>query len=98
MLEKLFKDLKHVTDEELRASLALAYHEHQMISRCRDALEIPESLREKLRMIYCDRDTWCPAHTVNEMKQWIACKKMDTTHGFITSQQERAAVLKALFE
>lgn len=96
ILEKFFGDLKYVTDEELRTSLVLAYHEHKVISHCKETLQIPEKLRKKLHMIYCDQDTWCPSYTVNEMKKWISCEKTPTTHSFITSAQERAIVLKAL--
>jgi pimeloyl-ACP methyl ester carboxylesterase len=96
ILEKVFKDLRHVTDEELRTSLTLAYHEHKMIGCSKEDLQISEQLREKLHMIYCDQDTWCPLHTVNKMKKWISCEKTNTTHGFITSTQERAIVLKSL--
>lgn len=96
ILEKFFKDLKYVTDEELRTSLALAYHEYKVIGRYQGTLQIPQQLRGKLHMIYCDQDTWCPLHTVNEMKKWISCEKIATTHGFITSAHERTIVLKTL--
>ncbi len=96
ILERFFQDLKYVTDEEFRVSLTLAYHEHKVIGDCKGTLQIPERLHEKLHMIYCDRDTWCPAYTVNEMKKWISCEKIAATHGFVTSKEERAIVLKAL--
>ncbi len=96
VLEKVFKDLKHVTDQELRASLILAHQEHQTISRYKGPINIEKSLRGKLHVIYCDRDTWCPSRTVNEIKQSISCEKTNTTHGFITSAEERKVVLKAL--
>ena len=95
-LGRFIENLEYVTNEELRTSLALAYHEHMVIGQHIGTLEIPEQLREKLHMLYCDPDTWCPPHTVNEMKKWISSEKIATTHGFITSPQERAAVLKAL--
>jgi pimeloyl-ACP methyl ester carboxylesterase len=96
ILERFFEDLKYVTDEELRSSLALAYHEYNVIGRTKKAPEIPQQLRKKLHMIYCDQDTWCPSQTVDEVKKWISREKLDTTHGFITSQEERIIVLKAL--
>lgn len=96
ILERFSKDLRFVTDEELCTSLALAYHEHKIIGLYQGTLQIPEQVRDKLHMIYCDQDTWCPPHTVNEMKKWISCEKTETTHGFITSAQERAAVFGAL--
>jgi surfactin synthase thioesterase subunit len=96
ILERLFEDLKYVTDEELRTSLALAYHEYEVIGRYKKTLQIPEQLREKLYMIYCDQDTWCSSRTINEMKKWISSEKTKATHGFIVSAQERATVLDAL--
>lgn len=96
ILERFFEDLRYVTDDELRTSLALGYHEHKVIGRYKGPLQIPEHLCKKLHMIYCDQDTWCPSHTVNEMKKLISCEKLNATHGFITSTQERAIVLKAL--
>lgn len=96
ILERFSKDLRFVTDEELCTSLALAYHEHKIIGLYQGTLQIPEQVRDKLHMIYCDQDTWCPPHTVNEMKKWISCEKTETTHGFITSAQERAVVFGTL--
>ncbi len=97
ILQRLFEDLRYVSDEELRISLTLAYHEHEVISRYKGTLQIPEQWSKKLHMIYCDQDKWCPSHTVNEIKKWISCEKTDATHGFITSAQERAIILKTLF-
>lgn len=96
ILERFFKDLKHVTDEELRASLAIIRHEHKVIGLHEGPVQIPEALREKLHMLYCEGDTWCPSHTINELKQWILSEKTDATHGFITSAAERAIVLSRI--
>lgn len=95
ILERLSEDLRYVSDEELRTSLTLAYHEYEVISRYKGTLQILEQWRKKLYMIYCDQDKWCPSHTVNEIKKWIPSEKTDATHGFITSAQERATVLKS---
>lgn len=96
ILEKFFRDLKFVTDEELGISLILASHEHKVIGNCNKSLQIPDQVQDKLHMLYCDQDIWCPSHIINKMKDLISCEKADTTHGFITSAQERATVLKAL--
>lgn len=96
ILEKFSSDLQLVSDEELRTSLTLAYHEYKVIGQKKEALQIPEHLREKLHMIYCDEDRWCPKESIHEIKKWISSEKLDATHGFITSEQERKIVLQAL--
>lgn len=95
-LEKFFVDLRYLTDQELRTCLTLIYHEHKVIGRYKGTVQVPEQLREKLHMIYCDHDTWCPTDTVNEMKKWISCENLPVKHDFVTSQQERAIVTKSL--
>lgn len=95
-LEKLFKDLQYVSDKELSTCLALAYHEHRSIGLDQREVRIPDPLRKKLSMFYCDQDKWCPERTIKEMQTQIVCKKVTASHGFITSAKEREAVLKAL--
>ncbi|MBS0625166.1 MAG: alpha/beta fold hydrolase [Verrucomicrobia bacterium] len=97
-LERFVSDLTYVTDNELLASFSLVYHEQKIIGRHKETLHIPEPMREKLHMIYCDQDAWCPPETVDEMKQWISSEKLPTMHGFITSAKERAIVLEALLQ
>jgi len=96
ILETVCGDLKYVTDEELRTSLALAYHEYEVIGRHTGVIQIPEQVRKKLHMIYCNQDTWCSSNTINEIRHLISCERTDAKHDFITSTQERAIVLKAL--
>lgn len=96
LLERIIKDLKYVTDKELRSGLALTYHEQKVIGRNNAPLHIPKHFHQKLHLLYCEQDTWCPSSTVNELKQWISCEKAETSHGFITSPEERAKVLQTL--
>lgn len=93
--EKFIKDMKFVTDQELRIGFALSYHEDPVIGRKR-TLHIPKELREKLSMIYCEGDKWCPLRAIQAMKEFIPCEKIGASHGFITSKEERHIVLRAL--
>jgi pimeloyl-ACP methyl ester carboxylesterase len=96
LLEKLIDPLKYVTDGELRISIALSCHEHRVIGHNKSFLEIPEASNKKLHLLYCDKDTWCPNSTIQEMKKTVSCQKTDTSHDFITYPEERILVLEAL--
>ncbi len=96
-LERVFDELPYVTDQELRTSLLLIDHEYTVIGRYSGPLEIPQHLSNKLHMLYCDRDKWCPTPTIRALQTSISSEKTEARHGFITSKEERAIVLKTLF-
>lgn len=95
-LNRWIRDLEHVTDREIALSIALAAHEHRVIGRGKIPIERIQSVRDKLQLIYCDRDKWCPPKTVKELNRWIPCEKLEIQHDFITDKSQRHKVLESI--
>ena len=91
-LEKINSDLKHVTNEEVSISLKLAFHELEVIGKNKNSLQIPDPLRDKIRLIYTPKDNWCTRKTLDELKNQVIAQNLKTSHDFVVFPHERQAI------
>jgi pimeloyl-ACP methyl ester carboxylesterase len=98
LCEKINRDLRYVTDEELRSTLNLAHHEYVMIGKVKSLPKLDSPLYQKIRLIYCDDDTWCADQTLRNMIPYVSHLKTNAKHGFIVSKHQREVVFRNIQE
>lgn len=87
-----FKDLAHVSNEEVLRSFHLARHESQTIGKDYSRIEIKAHLRKKIKVFYNLKDIWCTDRLVADLKQQVLVQKCTEPHGFVTKAEHRASL------
>lgn len=95
-LERLSKDLPHVTDAELITCFQLAGHEHWLIAPDNSPLKVPSKWQKKASLFYTDNDTWCSPQVIASLKNQIATHKRHEPHGFVTERRHRDSLFEQI--
>lgn len=98
LVEVFMRDLTHVTNEELRNMFQLAHHERRLIARDVSPVRLAPELREKVHVLYTEKDSWCSPAVIRDLEGQVALHKRAEPHGFVTDQKHRESLFKKILE
>jgi len=95
ILGKFWKELTHISEQELHSSTRLAHHE-KLFFKSFESPDLDEKLLSKLHLIYNSSDTWCSVVSVDKLKQSMNSTFIDSVHDFVIYPKQRENVNRLL--
>jgi hypothetical protein len=96
LLNKVQKEIKHITSSELAASIELGIHESKLF-KYKLAKNIFNNADKNTIIHNKEKDTWCNPRTIKLLRKKHVCHSTTAMHDFVVHKSERNLITDLLF-